>query len=367
MMFGADGAASMSVSILVALSITTAAAAQPGEGRRVFEAACAACHGDDGRGRARTTVGFEVPLPDFTDCSFTTREPDADWFAVSHGGGPMRAFDRMMPAFGTALTDEEIAAAVSHLRTFCADTSWPRGELNLPRALVTEKAYPEDEAVVSVSADVEGEGTSSYRFVFEKRLGPRNQYEVVLPFHAAKLGDSWAGGAGDLTLGFKRAVYHSLARGSIFSLAGEVILPTGDEGDGASKGVTVFEPFAAFGQILPADSFLQAQAGIELPVDTERAPREVFWRALVGKTVSQGRYMRAWSPMVELLAARELEDGARTHWDALPQMQITLSTRQHIMLNLGVQLPLNDADARPTKFLFYFLWDWFDGGLFEGW
>jgi hypothetical protein len=71
--------------------------------------------------------------------------------------------------------------------------------------------------------------------------------------------------------------------------------------------------------------------------------------------------------MLELLAARELESGARTHWDLVPLVQVTLSTRQHIMGSLGVRLPVNDAGRRPTRVVFYVLWDWFDGPLLEGW
>ena len=72
----------------------------------------------------------------------------------------------------------------------------------------------------------------------------------------------------------------------------------------AGGGVTVFEPFVAFAQLLPAEGFVQAQAGLELPFDTAIAGREAFWRVTAGKSFSQGRFGRSWSPMVELLAAR---------------------------------------------------------------
>jgi hypothetical protein len=71
--------------------------------------------------------------------------------------------------------------------------------------------------------------------------------------------------------------------------------------------------------------------------------------------------------MVELLADRELEDGASTDIDVVPQMQVTLSRRQHVRASLGVQMPANHREGRPTQVMFYVLWDWFDGGLFEGW
>ena len=136
---------------LGALLCTAVAFAQTPDPRAVFTKACAACHGDDGRGRSASELGFDTPLPDFTDCDFAMREPNADWYAIVHEGGPIRGFNRMMPAFGEALQPEEIEAALARIRSFCTDARWPRGELNMPRALFTEKAYPEDEAVITTT------------------------------------------------------------------------------------------------------------------------------------------------------------------------------------------------------------------------
>ena len=69
-------------------------------------------------------------------------EPAADWLAVAHAGGPVRGFDRRMPAFGEALTEAEILRTLEHIYRFCDNDDWPRGELNLPRALVTERRFP---------------------------------------------------------------------------------------------------------------------------------------------------------------------------------------------------------------------------------
>ena len=94
----------------------------------------------------------------------------------------MRAFDRMMPAFGDALTEAEILRILDHIRGFCEDISWPRGELNLPRPLVTEKAYPEDEFVVTVTTNAEGAGEVMSQFLYENRFGSQNQIEVLVLF-----------------------------------------------------------------------------------------------------------------------------------------------------------------------------------------
>jgi hypothetical protein len=71
--------------------------------------------------------------------------------------------------------------------------------------------------------------------------------------------------------------------------------------------------------------------------------------------------------MLEVLAARELGGGHATEWDLVPQVQVTLSTRHHIRLDVGLRVPVTEAGPRPTRFVSYVLWDWFDGGLLEGW
>jgi len=110
------------------------------------------------------------------------------------------------------------------------------------------------------------------------------------------------------------------------------------------------------------------EAGAELPVNTEKASRAVYWRTAVGKTFAQNSgFGRIWTPMVEFLADRDLESGAKTNWDMVPQMQIALNKRQHVRLNVGVRSPLNNTAGRPTQVVFYLLWDWFDGGFRDGW
>jgi hypothetical protein len=51
----------------------------------------------------------------------------------------------------------------------------------------------------------------------------------------------------------------------------------------------------------------------------------------------------------------------------VPQFQVTLSRRQHVRLSLGASIPATNRSGRSTQAMAYFLWDWFDGGLFEAW
>ena len=130
--------------------------ALPNSGRELYRVSCAACHGFDGRGAPAGMVGFDVPLPDFTDCNFTTREAAADWITVVREGGPARGFSEIMPEFGDALTQKQITKILLHIRTFADCDEWPRGELNLPRAIYTTKAFPEDELVIESIFKTEG-------------------------------------------------------------------------------------------------------------------------------------------------------------------------------------------------------------------
>jgi len=340
-------------------------------GERLYQAACANCHGSDGTGVPQTTAGFALPLPDFTDCSFASREPTSDWVAVAHEGGPVRGFAAIMPAFGDAVSAEQLERVIDYIRGFCGNASWPAGDLNMPRAMFTEKAFPEDELVYTVGAQLEGPGGISNEIVYERRFGPRSQIEVVVPFafeeQVSDTAGGWQGGIGDVALGVKHALFHSARSGSIFSLAAEVKLPTGNEDRGFGAGTAVFEPFVSFGQLLPLNGFFQFQGLAEFPFETEGRESEGALRATLGTTVTQGPWGRAWSPMVEVLAARAFESGATTEWDIVPQFQVTLNTRQHVMANVAVRIPVNDTATRHPSLLLYILWDWYDGGFFQGW
>jgi mono/diheme cytochrome c family protein len=348
-------------------SAQTQAAARELTGEQIYRSACITCHAADGKGSPRSVVGFDAPLPDFTDCAFASGEPDPDWYAVVHEGGPIRGLDRHMPAFGGALSEREMTLAVSHLRTFCEEPSWPRGDLNFPRAFFTEKAFPENEAVWATTFTGGGAKSVANSLIYERRFGVRNQIEVNAPIDLQQDGNrTWTRGLGDVAVAFKRAFYSSMDTGRIAAAGVEVILPTGKESLGLGNGYTVYEPFAMWGQALPRSSFLQMHGGVELPSDTTRGPREVFLRTTAGTTFAQDRgFGRAWSPQVEVLWARP--EGGSSEWDVVPQLQVTLSKLQHVMVAGGVRIPVSQRPNRHTQLLVYLLWDWFDGGFFEFW
>jgi mono/diheme cytochrome c family protein len=338
-------------------------------GAEVYQNACMACHGPDGRGNPQSVVGFSRPLPDFTDCLFVTVEAAEGWEAVVHEGGPVRALDRHMPAFGGALSENEIGMAVGHIRTFCDERrKWPQGDLNFPRALITEKAFPENETLITSSFQTGPMHASSTAMLYERRFGSRTMMEFNLPFDTQQTDTGQSNyGLGDVAIAVKRDLFHSVPSGSIVSVGEEVGLPTGKESLGLGSGVTTFETFAAYGQRLPGLSFVQFHTGIGLPTKPDIVSREAFWRTAIGKQFIQGGFNRTWTPIVEFVAARELVDGAKSEWDVVPQMQVSLSKRRHILISGGVQIPMNEREDRHPQVLTYFLWDWYEGGLFDGW
>jgi mono/diheme cytochrome c family protein len=339
-------------------------------GEHIYKSGCITCHGPDGRGTPKSITGFEPPrtFPDFTRCDQTTPEPDSAWKAVITHGGPYRGFSQIMPAFDEALTSEQIDEVIAYMRGFCRNKHWARGELNLPRAIVTEKAYPENEVVISTGVNAEGAPGVESHIIHEQRIGMRNQIEVDVPVNFANQNHTWYGGVGDMTLGLKHEVFSSLRTGSILSLQGAILVPSGSRMRGFGSGTTTFETFGAFDQLFRSNTFLQLQAGADLPVHTDIAPRSMFWNTALGQSFAGDHGLgRLWSPMVEFLGSRDFATGAKTDWDLLPQMQVTISRRQHIRGNLGVRVPANNTTGRPVQLMFYLLWDWGDGRLNEGW
>ena len=228
-------------------------------GQQIYKSACVACHGSDGKGTPKSISGFEPPrtFPDFTECDQTTPELNSAWKAVIVHGGPYRGFSQIMPSFGEALTSEQIDQVISYMRGFCRSPDWPRGELNLPRALVTEKAYPEDEVVISTAVNAQRGPAVMSHIIHEQRFGVRNQIEVDVPVIFQDQSHTWYGGIGDTTLGLKRTIFSRLRSGSILSLQGSVILPSGNKSRGFGTGTTTFETFAAFGQLFRTNTFVQ--------------------------------------------------------------------------------------------------------------
>jgi hypothetical protein len=143
-------------------------------------AGCASCHGFDGKGKAEG-VTLEPPPPDFTDCSFNSREPRKDWHAVITRGGSARGLSMSMPSYGEILTNEQIAAIIDYIKTLCVERDWPQGEPNFRRPQITSKAFPENEALLIPQYTHHRNKSAVTKFVYERRFGNRGHWEVAVP------------------------------------------------------------------------------------------------------------------------------------------------------------------------------------------
>jgi mono/diheme cytochrome c family protein len=358
------------VSVTAGVLFGEAGSLQLDTGEHIYKTACVACHGPDGKGTPKSIAGFEPPdsFPDFTRCDQTTAELDNDYRAVIVHGGRYRGFSQIMPSFKQALTPEQINKVIGYLRHFCREQGWSRGELNLPRAIVTEKAYPEDEEVVSTAVNAKGAPGSETHIIHEQRFGKKNQIEVDVPINFQDENHTWYGGVGDTTFGVKRVLFSNLRRGSIMALQGSVLVPSGNRARGFGSGTTTFETFAAYDQLFRTNTSIQTQFGADLPRHTDIAPQSIFFNTAIGQTIMADHGLgRAWTPMLEFLAKRDLMDNAKTNWDLLPQMQVTISHRQHIRGDVGVRVPVSNTAGRAVQLQLYLLWDWQDGKINEGW
>ena len=344
------------------------------DGEYIWKNNCATCHGIDGSGSPQSVVGFKMPfpngdsLPDFSDCTTNSVEPFSDWNAVVHRGGPIRGLDRHMPAFGDALTDEQIEDVIHYAWSLCQESGWPRGDLNFPRAFFTEKAFPENESVWTTAFSTTGPKEISNDLVYEHRIRKRSQYEITIPlgFERPSPGTSWTRGVGDVEFALRRTFVANLDHAFVFAAGGAVTFPTGKEDRGLGEGVWVWEPFAMFAKGLGANGFIQMHGGRMLPSDRTKVERSNYLRTALGYTYAQDQgFGRAWTPMTEILWSKER--GGSPVVDIVPQMQVSLNKLQHILISVGVSVPATERDGRHPQVLTYFLWDWFDGGLTQFW
>ncbi len=329
--------------------------------RELYEAACASCHGRDGRGAPEGTR-IEVPLPDFTDCSIVTAETTGNWVALVADGGPALGLSSQMPSFADSLTEEEIREVITYLRGFCPDPSWPVADLNFRRPLLTGKAFPENELVLTVSFEKSRESRSVVNELsFEKRFGARGMVEVALPIaYNAPRGGAATGGAGDLTLAYKHVMLASQQYGAIAALSLGLVLPTGDRDRGLGDGTVGLGPSFRAGKTL-GPFVLQGEIKAVLPADVDKAPRRLLYRAALQFPLSPLK--SGWVPALEFEADTKVEGQAPDVYSLAPMLYKGLSKRGHVALAVGAKIPVAGAQAFDYQINAFLLWEYLDGGL----
>ena len=294
---------------------------------------CARCHAVDGSGKVNEPTITVEPM-DFSDCKVASPEPDADWELAIAQGGPAVGLSSQMPAFGDSLSPEQVRGFVDHIRTFCSERGWPHGNMNFPRPIFTEKAFPENEFIVSPM--ISHRGDVEVAAIYERRIGRRAMWEAVLPLSNDP---DWT--MNHVELALKYVLHADTARTRITSAGMEVAL---------GRDTTVFEPFLAAGTMW-RDVYLQGQAKIELPVDRTKADRAFVYNLYAGRDTSPTP--NTWTLGIEL-------NGENTELALTPQVRKGLTKTGALVAAAGLRVPLNERREQGTRFVGYLLWEYLD-------
>ena len=347
------------VVLLMHASPSLARERDPTVGRAVYAEHCAACHGATGRPPADRRQ-----LPNFTDCHQSTG-PSADWEGLVRDGGAFLGMSSEMPAFRGQLSDDEIADVVSYIQSLCPDPRYPPADLNFADPLFVSNAFPEDENIITASYEPRRHAREWRTELFlQKRVGPRGQFGVVVP---AGIDDPDVGprreGVGDLRLTYRHAFWvqqrwHSLAAAGV-----ELGTPTGNRRHGIGQGTVVgaMDMFSGHGL---GPIVVQTNVRAELPVDPDRAPRQMRYRAALQYPL--GPYARDPVPALEFEQTQALASGSHTTTLLGPTLIISLSRRGHVALGVGAQVPVAGTrlfDARAAVELYWVyaqgpIWAW---------
>lgn len=351
---------------ILALGLVQTSWAQPGgpetwDMATLYARACAACHGPDGSGLAPdhpNYANFQPPPADFIDPLFNSREPAADWFIVVKYGGKRIGLSQQMPAYGQALSDQQIEELVQYLKTLADAERYPPGDLNFLRSVATIKAFPEDEGLI-INRYERGKNQAPDSLLttlyYGRRFGARYQGEVILT-HLDPAGQS--GELEELELGFKWAVRDNLAKMSLITLGIEAVFPIED--DAASDELI---PYLAWAKGVSDTVTFQSGLTVKLPVD-DAGEGEARLSCVFHWLPSP--WPRSVSPALELTLTEPFSGNEHTEATAIPQLYFGLTKGGHVALAVGVEAPLTDLDY-DYRIHTFLLWDIADGPFWAGW
>ena len=333
-------------------------------GKEIYATNCASCHGATGQPDADSPLvkALGVMPANFANALFNSREPASTWKVVIEKGGAEMGFSEMMPAFSETLSEEDIDAVLVYIKTLGGEHNYPDGDLNLFLPLRTRKAFPEDEWVWKQRyTDRNGDNVWKNTLEYEFRVGERFQGVLELNHETEE------GGHSQFTLfepGFKYVLKQDPQAGFIATLGGNVGIPTHSDLDWELL------PYLAFGKILSETWTFQGSGRLKFNLDDSDKSSAEFAGIVHWVHTPMGR---AIFPAMELVAEvpfhRGMAPGRKDviQFSAIPQVRIGLNKRGNIAINTGVELPINDRERYDWRAYMFLIWDFADGGFFEGW
>jgi mono/diheme cytochrome c family protein len=84
-----------------------------------FKIYCARCHGEEGKGDGPDGATLSVKPRDFADCAAMSKLSDDVIFRAIKDGGAAAGISSEMPAWAEGLSEPDIKALVTYVRSFC--------------------------------------------------------------------------------------------------------------------------------------------------------------------------------------------------------------------------------------------------------
>ncbi|MGH7533959.1 MAG: c-type cytochrome [Gemmatimonadales bacterium] len=122
LLVGAGGALTLLWSVRVPRGGGSPAATRAPQGRPLYEAHCAVCHGLTGKGDGPGARVIRQPMRDFSDPAAMQAVGDPFLFDMIRKGSSQFGRSNAMPAWGMKLSDEEIRAVMAHIRSLAPRT-----------------------------------------------------------------------------------------------------------------------------------------------------------------------------------------------------------------------------------------------------
>lgn len=105
------------IALALAFSPTVNAAGDAAKGKEKYDLFCTSCHGTEGKGDGPAGAALDPKARDLSDAAYVSTITDENLTNVIKNGGASVGKSAMMPAWGGALSDDDIANIVTYLRT----------------------------------------------------------------------------------------------------------------------------------------------------------------------------------------------------------------------------------------------------------
>jgi len=354
--FSKRSAFTFGITGLFLLIVTLAYAAitgDPTRGKVVFQQSCFLCHGVDAKGNGYLAASLPVQPANLTSCRIVSEDPVEMIEGVVRHGGAWAGLSPAMPAWEGTLTDQQIADVASYVKTLCTDPNWVPGELNLPRALITGKAFPEQEAILGARFGRNSNKVTELFAELEYRVNGRTGIEVTPRYQwMTGMGGSESG-IGDTSISVRHVVAWDPVQLWLATIGLELSLPTGSKSRGLGTGEVVWEPFVRGGwdwhQVV-----LQTSLALVLPTETSNTNAAFAYDIAIGRYFQPDPRLQI-TPMVEFNSETRMTGTARgaTMSAVLPEVRVKWLQWSAAV---GVQVPitgLRDFDVRPLFDIVY--------------